>query len=203
MTVYELVTKISAKLRPLMITAVAAAVRVSAEVRKHPVFLKSRTFVERVILPRMPDPEYFCLISLAVLSIIALGGYVFSGTARRTVVFYRTDGTPDVEERFITRTGNRDDDIKAFVDELVLGPSDLDSVPLVNSEASLESFFVREGTVYVGLSAGAGLPVRSVEGAPDGIAGNLRSMERDIKRNFPFVRGVRFFIAGREVEQGG
>lgn len=140
------------------------------------------------------------LTSLAFLSIIAVGDYLVSGLARRTIVFYAADGAAAfVEERFIARTGSREGDIRAFVEEAALGPAEWAAAPLFDRSAALESLFVREGTVYVGLSEAAALPVSGGRALVE----NLRSVEKDIRRNFSGIRAVRFFIGGREIPRLG
>ncbi|MDR2510378.1 MAG: hypothetical protein LBC77_07020 [Spirochaetaceae bacterium] len=140
------------------------------------------------------------LTCLAFLSIIAVGDYLVSGLSRRTIVFYAAEGgTAFVEERFIARTGSREGDIRAFVEEAALGPAEWAAAPLFDRAAALESLFVREGTVYAGLSEAAAFPVSGGRSLIE----SLRSVEKDIRRNFSGVRSVRFFIGGREIPRLG
>jgi hypothetical protein len=140
------------------------------------------------------------LTCLAFLSIIAVGDYLVSGLSRRTIVFYAAGGTAAfVEERFIARTGSREGDIRAFVEEAALGPAEWAAAPLFDRAAALESLFVREGTVYVGLSEAAAFPVSGGRSVVE----SLKSVDADIRRNFSGIRGVRFFIGGREIPRLG
>ena len=145
---------------------------------------------------------WICLICLAILSIISIGDYLVSGLARRTIVFYSLeDGSPFVEERFILRTSSEDTDIRAFIEEIMLGPSEWAAAPLLDRTAALDSLFLREGTVFIGLSGGAALPQAGLK--TGGVLHSLQSIEQDVKRNFPSITSVRFFIGGREIGANG
>jgi hypothetical protein len=139
---------------------------------------------------------------VVILSIIALSDYFFSGVIRRTIVFYSLDnGLESVEERFVARTGSAEGDIRAFTEEIILGPAEWETAPLVDRTTSLNSLFLRSGTVFISLSGEAALPQQDF--TKGGLLENLRSMERDIKRNFMSVRNVRFFIGGQDVSRQG
>lgn len=161
---------------------------------------KAGSFLNGLLINiKSPAPH---LISLGLLSIIALGDWWFSGLARRTIVFFALeDGAELVEERFVAKFESLDGDIRAFTEEAVLGPSRWDSAPLFDRETVLESLFLREGIVFIGLSEEAVLPRRGIFG--DSLEHSLRSLTRDIRRNFPKVETVRYFIAGAEIPDKG
>ncbi|MDR2467581.1 MAG: hypothetical protein LBD22_01310 [Spirochaetaceae bacterium] len=164
---------------------------------------KTVAWYVRCVIILMQKP-IACLICMGFLSIIALGDYRISGLVRRTIVFYSPKAeTKFVEERFVARTGSRADDIRVFAEEVALGPSEWDAAPLIDRSAVLESFFVRENTVYIGFSEEAVLPPAPVGMAAGDVQHNLRSIERDIKRNFRGIKAVRFFIRGREMPRAG
>lgn len=145
-----------------------------------------------------------CLICLGILSIIALGDWYLSGRVRRTIVFYSLeDGRALVEERFIARTGSLESDLRSFMEEVVLGPSQLDAAPLLDRETALASLIMGDKAVSIGFSEAAALPVPQASGAEGGLTHSLRSIARDVRRNFPGVRQLRFFIAGREIPVKG
>jgi hypothetical protein len=79
------------------------------------------------------------------------------------------------------------------VEEALLGPVSPDSLPLFPREARLGSLLYRDGVVFANFSEDAVLP--PVEGGE--VMENLRTLHTGIRRNFPFVRDVRFFIAGK------
>jgi hypothetical protein len=66
-------------------------------------------------------------------------------------------------------------------------------MPLFPRETRLRSLLYRNGVVYLDLSEEAALP------PPEGgeVFMNMKTLYAGIRRNFPFVRDIRFFIAGR------
>ena len=156
---------------------------------------------------------------LVVLGLIALGEFTFSGLVRRTFVFYSDiEGKTIVEDRMLHRSGNRETDIRRYVDEVLLGPVTPDSVPLFPRETRLNSFMYRDAVAYADLTETAALPLsekdllRPLEsgpapdkparqGIPDEGEGfrRLLTLNEEIRRNFPYVKDVRIFIGGNEV----
>ena len=132
---------------------------------------------------------------LCVLLALAFADFLFLGLARRTFVFYSIDDhNPVAEDRMLARTGSRENDIKRYVEEALLGPVALDSAPLFPRGTRLDSLLYRGGVVYADLSESAAL------GAPGGpgVFDSLSSLYDGVKRNFSHVKDVRLFIAGRE-----
>jgi hypothetical protein len=135
------------------------------------------------------------LCYLILIGIFALGEFFISGLVRRTFVFYSNrEGHTVVEDRMLRRSPSRETDIKRYVDEVLLGPVSPDSAPLFPGETRLESFMYREGIVYADLSEPALFP-------PEGgdLFRNLLTLNKGIRRNFSFVKGVKIFIGGKEV----
>jgi hypothetical protein len=138
------------------------------------------------------------LAGLLLLCVIAGIDYLDAVFTRRTFVFKSVDTGQDlVEERMIMMTGSRETDVSRYVEEVILGPLSLETVPLLDRSARLEALLLRNDTVYLSLSEEAALP-------PDGgsLKVSLEVLRREIMRNFPFVRDVRIFIAGNEVVLG-
>jgi hypothetical protein len=156
------------------------------------------------------------LISLAVLAAIAALEFFLGGLARRTFVFYAGDsGIATVEERMVRVSRGkqrysppREVDITRYVEEALLGPAAPNALPLFPKETRLLSLLYRNGVVYADFSADAALP--PLEGALiPGILSpnrevftNMETLYDGIKRNFPFVRETRFFIAGNPAYAG-
>jgi len=156
-------------------------------------------------------------VFLAMLAIAALIEFLVLGLARKTFVFYAIDsGVATVEDRMLkvsrrnqvsrgnsASSSSREVDITRYVEEALLGPSSPYSLPLFPRETRLVSLLYRNGVVYADLSEEAVLP--PVEGGP--VAGgevftNMETLYHGIKRNFSFVRDVRFFIAGKAAYAG-
>jgi len=162
------------------------------------------------------------LTALAALALGALVEFLVLGLARRTFVFY-TIGSRivSVEERFLKRSSSREVNITRYVEEALLGPISPDSLPLFPPETRLLSLLYRDGVVYVNLSEDAALPVTlsetgslmpglpvsdaSLQGAPlqsGEVFASMETLHSGIKRNFSFVRDLRFFIAGKAAYAG-
>jgi hypothetical protein len=132
---------------------------------------------------------------LCVLVILAFADFLILGLVRRTFVFYSIENhKPVAEDRMVARTGSRENDIKRYVEEALLGPVSLDSAPLFPRGTRLASLLYRDGVVYADLSEAAAL------GAPDGpgVFAALSELCGGVKRNFFYVKDVRLFIRGHE-----
>jgi len=135
------------------------------------------------------------LMYLVVICLIALGEFLHLGLARRTFVFYSSlEGKTVVEDRMLRRSGDRETDIRRYLDEALLGPSFPELDPLFPLGTKLNSFMYREAVVYADLSESAALPL---EGSWD-VFRSLLTLNEGIRRNFPFVGDVRLFIGGNE-----
>jgi len=149
----------------------------------------------------------FFLLALLILAIAALVDFFILGLARRTLMFYDIDsGVVIVENRLLPvsrgdimasygsrKSSPRELDITRYVEEALLGPVSSNSMPLFPREARLSSLLYRNGVVYLDLSEEAALPPS--EGGE--VFLNMKTLYAGIRRNFPFIREVRFFIAGK------
>ena len=139
------------------------------------------------------DKGKVCLSLLGILGLVVLLEYGISGRARRTFVFYTVDnGALRVEDRMIKRADSHEQDIKNYVDEAVLGPISPGLLPLFSGEPRLQSFLYRNGVVFADFTPDAALP-------PEGGAlfRSFYTLYAGIRRNFPFVKDIKFFIGGR------
>ncbi|MDR1105702.1 MAG: hypothetical protein LBL44_05030 [Treponema sp.] len=135
------------------------------------------------------------LLLLVLMGLFVAGEFMVSGLVRRTFVFYSIqNGETTVEERMLRRSSSGETDIRRYVEEALLGPVSPDSAPLFPRDTRLVSFMYRDGVVYAGLSEGAVLP--PAEGGD--VYRNFVTLYRGIRRNFPRVRDVRLFAAGKE-----
>jgi hypothetical protein len=141
------------------------------------------------------NPAWRGLFFLAALGIFAFAEFFVSGLVRRTFVFYSIrSGEVTVEDRMLKSSSSRETDIRRYVEEALLGPVSPDSAPLFPRDTRLDSFLYRDGVVYADLSESAALPPS--EGGD--VFRNFLTLYRGIRRNFPSVKDVRLFIAGRE-----
>jgi hypothetical protein len=122
------------------------------------------------------------------------------GLARRSFVFYAIDsGLVTVEDRMLSHSPSRELNIKRYVEEALLGPFSHNSQPLFPRETRLRSLLYRDGVVYADLSIEAAMP--PLEGGE--VYQNFETLFYGIKRNFSYVRDVRFFIVGRAAYADG
>ncbi len=89
-----------------------------------------------------------------------------------------------------------EESLARYVNEVLLGPVDLDTAPLFPEGSCLESLMYRDGGVYINLSETAALP--PVNGIRD-VKQNIMTFISGIKRNFASIDKVVFFINGNEV----
>jgi hypothetical protein len=147
-----------------------------------------------LLLRFLADKRKRRLFLLGVLGIAAGVEFFAQGLARRTFVFYTiSDGTMTVEDRMLKRSPSPELDITRYVEEALLGPVSPDSLPLLSRETRLRTLLYRDGVVYADLSADAVLP--PLEGGE--VLSSLKTLYNGIRRNFSFVKDVRFFIAGK------
>jgi hypothetical protein len=136
------------------------------------------------------------LVYLLVLAFFTLIEFIQIGLVRKTLMFYAIDkGTKVVEERFFPRSGSPEVDIRRYVEDVLLGPAAPDVAPLFPRETRLESLLYRGKTLYIGLSEAAALPPS--EGG--NVFTNLHTLHAEIRRNFRYIKDVKFFINGNEV----
>jgi len=132
--------------------------------------------------------------AMAALLAAALIEFSAFGLARRTFVFYAIDsGDVVTEERMLRHAASREADVARYVEEALLGPVSPDTLPLFPRGTSLQSLLLREGVVYASLSGDSVLPPQ--EGGD--VSRGFETLRAGVKRNFPFVGEVRFFIDGR------
>jgi len=141
----------------------------------------------------LSDKTRTCLILLVILGFAALIDFFALGLARRTFVFYTVSKEVVVEDRMLKQFPSREVNITRYVKEALLGPFAPNLLPLFPRGTRLESLLYRDGVVYASFSQEAALPPEEGGQTLD----NFRTLYAGILRNFPFVRDVKFFIAGR------
>jgi len=136
------------------------------------------------------------ILYLIAICLLALGDFLHSGLVRRTFVFYSTlEGTAVIEERFLYRSGDRETDIRRYVDEVLLGPKSQELALLFYRGVRVHTLMYRGGVVFVDLTYTAALPPPEVGTVFD----SLLTLNKGIRRNFSYVKDVRLFIGGNHV----
>jgi len=145
-------------------------------------------------------PAVFLLVGLmTALATAAFVEFRVSGLARRTFVFYAIDsGDIIVEVRMLRRAASKERDIARYVEEALLGPVSPDSLHLFPRGTRLQSLLYRNGVVFADLSGDAAMP--PLEGGE--VLRSFETLHAGIRRNFPNVGEVRFFIDGRAAFAG-
>ena len=137
------------------------------------------------------------LVYIAAICLFAALDFWFSGLVRKTFVFYSNiEGNTVVEDRMLHRSGNRQTDIRRYLDEVLLGPVSPDSAPLFPRETRLHAFMYRDAVVYADLTEPAVFPQ---SGGGGDVFRNMLTLYEGIRRNFSYVRDVKLFIGGNEV----
>jgi hypothetical protein len=166
---------------------------------------------------------------MAALIIFALVDFLSDRTVRRTFVFPKiADNNTIVEERFLKnesgggygdRVTNKNEnptnelrarEIRAYVEEALLGPGNIENYYLFPRDSELLDLFVRGDeyhTLYIHFSDGAALPnlprgdgeySLAMSVSPD-INNSIKILASGLKRNFPYLARIHVFIGGVEV----
>ena len=137
-----------------------------------------------------------CILYLVLLCLAAFGEFFYTGLVRRTTVFYSSiEGNTVVEDRMLYRSGDRETDIRRYVNEVLLGPVLPNLDPLFPRGTRLESLMYRDTVVYADLSESAFLPNEENRN----VFRSFLTLNQGIRRNFSFVGDVKIFIGGKEV----
>jgi len=148
------------------------------------------------IIEFLTSPLKRRLLFIGILGLIALLNFLSLGLARRTFVFYTIDGGEIVvEDRMLTHSNSKEEDIIRYTEETLLGPVSPDLLPLFPRETRLRSLLYRDRVVYADFTESASFA--PVEGGR--LLDNYHTLYESILRNFSYVNDVRFFINGNAV----
>ena len=153
-------------------------------------------------------------IGAAFLAVFALSLALFlvSAAARvRRVLFFPSTTTLApagkaarlvTEERFLPRHRDAERDARELVDAAMLGPARHGAARLFPPSASVRTLIVRQGVLYVDISAQAAIPDPL---APLPLAEAAAALTRTVRFNFRWIREVAFTVGGQEprVPEGG
>lgn len=131
------------------------------------------------------------IIALTV-SIIYIAGQIADN---RFVFLFEslTDDNEHVEVRYLN-TVPGEDEVTCYTRELLLGPSTNRYRPLFSNKTTVESCFLRDGTLYVNLSADALVH----EGISSETEKACSLLKKNISINFKDVLDIKVFISGIE-----
>lgn len=132
---------------------------------------------------------------LVLLLILAFADYTFFNKDRISLPFFRySDSQIVVEDRLLSRSGNQEDRLGRYIEELLLGPSKIENGPLFLPGTKVHSLMLRSGIAYINLSEHAALPV------PGGMdhRKSLEIFRKSIQKNVPGIKKVVLFIDGNQ-----
>ncbi len=134
-------------------------------------------------------------IGLVFLLFSVISFNISSRNYRRMFIFPSADdGKYIVEYRNLSRSPVQGD-LQYYVDEILLGSGTERTKMLFTPGTSVLSCFQRDSILYLNLSSNL---LDMGEGVVD-IKSGFELLEKNIKKNFPKVKNVEFFIEGKSV----
>ncbi len=160
----------------------------------------------RAALASFARPRGVAVIALASLVAVAAASNVGMGTHRAYTLWYPKARAAGIgtELRLIRASGGVEAELKALIEELILGPMDPNLSPLALADAGVRSIFVRGRVMYVDFSSDVLFGRRHSNGVYErplvSPSRFFELTEMTIKRNFPSYRIV-LTVEGREMEK--
>ncbi|MBI9108332.1 MAG: GerMN domain-containing protein [Spirochaetales bacterium] len=146
--------------------------------------------------------KFFILLSIfIVFFLVTLIFITFDADRRleRVLFFPDEDGQQLLGE--LRRLPVRDElagNIELFIDELILGPGEIDLYRLFPEEVKLESLLLDGNTLYLGFTENL---VTMAETVPLGLNGIITAVADAVVFNFPEVKEVKTAIGGEPVAE--
>jgi hypothetical protein len=166
-----------------------------------------KDFLFRKFLGIFKQKSLFHFLALCAIGGVAFVGFLLSNKTRQTFIFYgMKTGTSRTEERMLLKYPSEEMQVKQYVEEAVFGPRSPDSAPLFAHGTRLLSLLYRDGVVYINLSEDAAFPVVTEDMETTAVsmsaarARSFATLDEGLKRNFPFVKQIVFFIEGHSME---
>lgn len=154
--------------------------------------------LNNAVVQKMISKEYInktiLLIILVFSFLISLLCFTFSGSEKRCSFIYPSadDGKYIIEYRNLTKKTIQGD-LRYYIDELVLGSQVERTRSLFTPGTKVLSCFVRNGVLYLDLSA----DILRVDESGISIREGVDLLEKNIRNNFPSVHKIELFIDGK------
>jgi hypothetical protein len=166
--------------------------------------MKPFSSIPLLIVEFLTEKRVRRLLYLVIIGLVAFKGIMGTDQSRYTFLFYdMKDYRAQTEEHMLQRSSSEETAITRYAEETLFGPRNPSSAPLFPRETKLLSLFFRDGIVYIDLSEPAALPV-VIENGKDismgGIERGLATFRDGLARNFPFIKGTKFFIEGHSID---
>ena len=152
--------------------------------------------------PRV-SPPLLLSAALFVVFAVSLSLYAVEGASRaRRVLLFPDAGTGKLvgEERFLPRTGDRQESVELLVKEMLLGPESIELGRVVPGSTLIRSVMVRDREAYVDLSADVVLDLAQT---PLGLADTMQAVANNVYFNFPRLRRVKVYVNGQVPQMWG
>ncbi len=138
--------------------------------------------------------------ALALIFLISAVSYLIWGNEQEEqVLFFPVNQTLEArgEGRILPRKDTKEQEIELLVREILLGPFNVNYMPVVPGDSRIRSILLREETLYIDFTidvvfqeAGSALSLRE----------SLAYIGRSIQFNFPRVRKIVYSINGNQLE---
>jgi hypothetical protein len=166
-----------------------------------------KDFFHHKLLGVFRQGKLFYLLALCTIGGVAAAGFLFSDETRQTFIFYdMKTGISRVEERMLLKYPSEEAQVKQYVEEAIFGPRSPYSAPLFIHGTRLLTLLYRDRTVYINLSEDAAFPIVTEDMEINAVsmtgvrARSFSTLDQGLKRNFPFIRQIFFFIEGHPIE---
>ncbi len=137
------------------------------------------------------------IIFLTLCFIVSLIIYIMRTDLMVTHLLYFPVGDELMAElHHIPKNNDREALVKDFIEELILGPIDIDYDLLFPRETELRTVMMRKNTLYIDFDASL-FTLHDVLGAS--LKRTFEIFVHNIQRNFPFVHRVIVMIDGEEI----
>ena len=152
-------------------------------------------------IKRLPTKFFILLLLFIAFLFITIIFMTFDADRRveRVLFFPDEDGLQLIGE--LRRLPVRDElegNIELFIDELILGPGEIDLYRLFPEGVRLESLLFDGNTLYLGFSENL---VTTAETVPLSFNGIITSVNEAVVFNFPEVKEVKTAVGGEPVEE--
>ncbi|AEJ19774.1 GerMN domain-containing protein [Gracilinema caldarium] len=136
------------------------------------------------------------LTFLLVLLVIASLDVILTPKKRYIYSFFsQKTKTLHIETRYLVSGKTKEDQLRYFIEEYLLGPSSVDLMPLFPVDAVLTTVMIRNEKAYINLSDSAALPLQNSVSFEQ----RARLFTQIIRKNFQSIKEITLFIAGNEV----
>lgn len=146
--------------------------------------------------------NFYIFTVLFVVLFILTTFLLFFNTNRRVerILYFPDESGIELygEMRRLPVKKDKEEDIRLFVKEQLLGPATLDLYRLFPKEVKLDNFLMDKNTLYINFSENL---VTMAEQVPMSLSDIIISIKKSIVFNFPKVKEIQISIGGEPLEQ--